>query len=130
MVVAKGRPKFKETDPAAPHPRQMTMPDGSSVGPERTKCSIITHYWGITLPMVASFVMGAADRPVVDKTGLTGRYDLQRESPLQACAPEGSAPEPVPSVFTFAEELGLKLVPAKGQIETLVIDHVERPTEN
>jgi uncharacterized protein (TIGR03435 family) len=41
-----------------------------------------------------------------------------------------SRPDPGASVITLMDDLGLKLVPAKGQVETLVIDHVERPSEN
>jgi uncharacterized protein (TIGR03435 family) len=43
---------------------------------------------------------------------------------------DAPASDPAPSVFSVVEELGLKLVPAKGQVETLVIDHIERPSVN
>lgn len=77
--------------------------------------------------------------PVVDKTGLTGKYDLEISfAPIQN-APAGvvaganpQATDPSgPSIFTaLQEQLGLKLNSAKTQEEVLVIDHVERPTEN
>jgi len=82
------------------------------------------------------------DRPVVDKTGFTGEFDLDlsftRDETivgfLGLLAPAGS-PLPAdpnsPNIFAALEEqLGLKLVPAKGPVDVLVIDHVERPTEN
>jgi uncharacterized protein (TIGR03435 family) len=79
-----------------------------------------------------------AGRPVVDKTGLTAHYDLAL--PASALSPQPSSgaspPEDAPlgsdeSIFTALPELlGLRLEPAKGQVEMLVIDHVERPTEN
>ncbi|HEX3570182.1 MAG TPA: TIGR03435 family protein [Acidobacteriaceae bacterium] len=78
-------------------------------------------------------------REVTDKTGLTGLYDISlRWTPVQtAAAPGGGngiAPSPDvegASLFTAIEEqLGLKLVPAKGPGQVLVIDHIERPTEN
>jgi uncharacterized protein (TIGR03435 family) len=75
------------------------------------------------------------DRPVVDKTGITGTYDIDLHF-----APDYSNPgfqkdvvsDPSgPSIFTAVQEqLGLKLEPAKGPVEYLVIERVERPTEN
>ena len=41
-----------------------------------------------------------------------------------------AAPDPGPSAGSIAEQLGLKLEPAKGQVETLVIDHIEQPSPN
>jgi len=74
-------------------------------------------------------------RPVVDKTGIVGRYHLTLEwTPDDAAAPSpgsGAAADAGPSLFTALEEqLGLKLEPAKGPVEVLVIDHVEMPSAN
>jgi bla regulator protein blaR1 len=78
-------------------------------------------------------------RVVIDKTELSGNYDFSLKwTPLGATAPsEGasvtaSAPDAEgESLFTAIEEqLGLKLVPARGPGQVLVIDHIERPTEN
>ena len=67
-------------------------------------------------------------RNVVDKTGLTGNYDIDlRWTPDD----QQGTPDAGPTLFTALEEqLGLKLVPAKGPVDTFVVDHVERPTEN
>jgi len=85
------------------------------------------------------------DRPVLDKTGFTGAFDLKlRFTADQATMglpgsggpgdPGGSgipANPDLPNIFAaLQEQLGLKLVPAKGPVEVLVIDHVERPTAN
>jgi uncharacterized protein (TIGR03435 family) len=68
-------------------------------------------------------------RPVVDKTGLTGKYDFTLEYSPSARA--GFDESEKPSVFTALEEqLGLKLVPSKESIDVLVIDSVEQPTTN
>jgi uncharacterized protein (TIGR03435 family) len=79
-------------------------------------------------------------RPIVDKTGLTGQYDFTlRWTPFDAAT--GGGPSPVaavtdpgpqwPSLFTaLKEQLGLKLTPAKAQIEVIVIDSAEKPSEN
>ena len=68
-------------------------------------------------------------RPVMDKTGLTGKYDYKLEY-----APDDNSVEADPtgpSIFTAVQEqLGLKLESAKGPVEIFVIDHVERPSEN
>jgi uncharacterized protein (TIGR03435 family) len=78
-------------------------------------------------------------REVIDKTGLTGAYDFSLKwTPLQtAAAPgggSGTAPSPDVegvSLFTAIEEqLGLRLVSAKGSGQVLVIDHIEQPSEN
>ena len=73
-------------------------------------------------------------RPVVDETGLTGQYDFTlRWTPVDAssAAAPADAGEQWPSLFTALEEqLGLKLTPQKAQIEIIVIDSVEKPSEN
>ncbi len=66
------------------------------------------------------------DRSVIDNTGLTGEYDLQLE-----WAADQAADSSLPSIFTaLQEQLGLRLEATKGPVEVIVIDHVERPTEN
>ena len=66
------------------------------------------------------------DQPVVDRTGITGVYDIMLKSAASAILqPDG------PSLLTLVEEqLGLKLVGAKDMIPMLVIDHAEEPSEN
>jgi len=80
------------------------------------------------------------DRPVVDKTGLTGRWDFAiRWTPdesqfgglgVRVPAPTNDANAP-PGIFTaFTEQLGLKLDPTRAPVDVLVIDKVEKPSEN
>ena len=65
---------------------------------------------------------------MVDKTGLTGNYDI---SLTWTPDNEQGTPDAGPSLFTAIEEqLGLKLESTKGPVDTLVVDHVERPSEN
>jgi uncharacterized protein (TIGR03435 family) len=75
-------------------------------------------------------------RQVVDRTGLTGTFDfklsfrpqLPPDASADALSPEL---ENLPSIFdAVRDQLGLELTPQKGPVETLVIDHVERPSEN
>jgi uncharacterized protein (TIGR03435 family) len=74
---------------------------------------------------------GALDRPVVDQTGLTGRFDLRsRWTPDEMHSGTESADAP-PDLFTaIQEELGLKLVSTKAPIDVIVIDRAGRPSAN
>lgn len=80
------------------------------------------------------FAQGSGPRRVVqDQTGLTGRYNLELHWSRQE-PPDAESPDPAilgPSLETAVEEqLGLKLVPAHGPLDVIVIDHVEMPSEN
>ena len=74
------------------------------------------------------------DRPVLDRTGLTGTFDFSLEWSLESDLAEspGSRPEDTGPTFLQAlqEQLGLRLKSTKGPVDVLVIDHVEHPTEN
>lgn len=83
-------------------------------------------------PIGARFIVGLSNfvgRIVVDKTGLTGYYDIDLKwTPDESPTSDPNAP---PDLFTALEEqLGLKLVSTKAPVDVLVIDHVERPSEN
>jgi uncharacterized protein (TIGR03435 family) len=81
------------------------------------------------------------DKPVIDKTGLSGLFDVDLKwSPDETAVPSppsgdsgqsAAAVDEGPSIFTAVrEQLGLELKPAKGPVTVLVIDSVERPSEN
>jgi uncharacterized protein (TIGR03435 family) len=72
----------------------------------------------------------------VDKTGLTGRYDFDLEWTPDETQFDGRMP-PIkaensgkPDLFAAVQQLGLRLESAKGPVPVIVIDHVERPSEN
>jgi uncharacterized protein (TIGR03435 family) len=72
-------------------------------------------------------------RVVVDKTGLSGRFDVKLKwTPEDGVAePSDAAADAPPAILTaMQEQLGLRLESAKAQVKVLVIDHVEMPTEN
>jgi len=69
------------------------------------------------------------DRPVLDQTGLTGKYDFRLLAIPEYRTREGSDPNDI-SPLVAVESLGLKLVPRKGRVEILVVDHFEKPTGN
>jgi uncharacterized protein (TIGR03435 family) len=93
--------------------------------------------------MLLSFQL---DRTVLDQTGLKGNYDVtllwtpdeasaaMTAGPGGGASGAGAAPPPEssgPSLFTaIQEQLGLKLESTKGPVEVLVIEHIERPSEN
>jgi uncharacterized protein (TIGR03435 family) len=136
LSVAKGGPKLKESAPdvpgsAAPRPRGMMMQRGKLTAT------------GAQLSMLVTVLSRELGRTIVDKTALTGHYDFTLEfAPDEAAAgPSGAgaggAPPPPPadsagpSVFTAVQEqLGLKLESTKGPVDVIVIDHIERPSEN
>ena len=89
-----------------------------------------------TAVTMAAFVRGLPEmlggRVLVDQTGLTGTYDFTLKwGPDQTAegAPQNAAVEP-PLFTAITQQLGLKLVETKGPVDVLVIDHVERPSEN
>ena len=66
-----------------------------------------------------------------DSTGLEGRYDVALKMPsTDSAAQSGTEVDSGGSIFSVVGDLGLKLVPAKSQVEVLVIDHIERPSGN
>jgi bla regulator protein blaR1 len=68
------------------------------------------------------------DRPLVNRTGLPGRYDFAMKFKLSLSEADGLDGE---SIFTAIEEqLGLHVEPTKAPLETLVVDKIARPTEN
>lgn len=97
---------------------------------------------GISIARLILVLQSQFDRPLVDKTGLTGRYDfLLQWTPDSAAAfamPGGGSQDGVsegnsewPSLTTaLREQLGLKIEPAKAAVETIVIDRLEKPSEN
>jgi len=84
----------------------------------------------VTIDSLIDYLKQELKRPVVDKTGLTGKYDLS----LQWTPDNTLADSPLaggPSIFTAVQEqLGLKLTSTHGPVKTLVIDHVEPPSPN
>lgn len=137
MKPGKVKPSSDQTPspppPAAFTPRGDSLPRGvfmiRSSGPHET--TIL----GTSVPM-ERFVKALSgselrNRPVMDKTGLKGLFDVQlRFAPQSMSAAPASDPSG-PSIFAALEEqLGLKLESGRGPLQVLVIDSVSRPTEN
>ena len=144
LVVAKGGPKFKQAetvdaDELRQKPGGGGMMSGTNVRAVPSPSGI--RYYGISMAILTQTILpNMAGRPVVDKSGLGGYFDLTLPDirplaapPGESQAPNALAPPPGAdeSIFTvLPEALGLRLEPAKGKVDMLVIDHVERPSEN
>jgi uncharacterized protein (TIGR03435 family) len=135
LVVGKGGPKFHEAKSVesaailAKHPNVGAIPGGGGMFAPGAGGSM--ELYGVPIATLAVVLSNKAGRPVVDKTGLTGTYDIKLEMVQPGPPAEDGTQDSVPSIFTMVQEqLGLKLESAKGSVETLVIDHVERPAEN
>src|SRR5262249_51411613 len=96
---------------------------------------------GGTLSGFAGLLGMALDRPVIDRTGMTNLFEIhlvfsadnspsRREATASPGPPAEVTTDP-PGIFqAIQEQLGLRLAPAKGPVDVLVIDHVERPSAN
>jgi uncharacterized protein (TIGR03435 family) len=115
LVIDKGGPKFKESGPDSAHMLRCCQPLTAD---------------GIGMDMLANQFnnTNGSDRPVIDQTGLKGVYTFT----LEWDRPELHNGESTgPSIFTaMREQLGLRLEPTTAPVDVLVIDNVEKPSEN
>jgi uncharacterized protein (TIGR03435 family) len=129
LSVAKGGPKLKKSaEPPDTAPAVI-----STVYPQR----IVLPARNVTMGDFTSLLQRAIlDRPVVDKTGLSGKFDFDLEwapdeSQFGGDVAPASADAPSAPFFTaIQQQLGLKLEATKGPVEALVVDGVERPSAN
>jgi uncharacterized protein (TIGR03435 family) len=85
---------------------------------------------GITMQAFASMLDYVAGRVVVDRTGLPGRYEFSLRFVPPGMTPAGASDGP-PDFFTaLQEQVGLRLKASRAAVDTLVVDHIERPEEN
>ena len=84
-----------------------------------------------TTSQMAALLSSVLSRPVLDQTGITGEFDFTLDSPDIMGRMQPVEDLSGPSIFTaIQEQLGLKLEPSKGPIESLVIDSALKPLEN
>jgi uncharacterized protein (TIGR03435 family) len=119
LVVAKGGPKLK---PSAEKQMQISTNNTNVI------CT------RATMARFAAIVLCARmGRAVVDRTGLAGEYDFRMDfvpDPVPGKSGGDSTPTGPSFITALQEQLGLRLEPAKGPADFLVIDHVERPSAN
>ena len=153
LTVAKGGAKLKPSKCVPLDPNRLPTPAArgdvpvnycgkmsrTGGGAERVLDGVgvsVTPKIGLLLPSLTGVLSDMLDRPVVDKTGLTGPFDIHLEwSPQRGTATQVTTTQADdtggPSIFTALEEqLGLKLEAARGPIEFLVIDRAEKPSGN
>lgn len=116
LGVAKGGPKLTENTSGGD--------TSTNISNNAQRSSVTSTH--ISMPNFAALLGKRLDRNVLDKTGLTGSYDVKLEWSPDLSEDTGSA-----SIFTaLQDQLGLKLESGKGPVEIIVIDSLERPTEN
>jgi uncharacterized protein (TIGR03435 family) len=90
----------------------------------------------VTLDRIAGYIMNpftGVDRPVLDKTGLTGTFDFSLEwaLPRNAAQPNGRPEDADPTFLQALEEqLGLALKATRAAVSVIVVDHIDRPSAN
>jgi uncharacterized protein (TIGR03435 family) len=100
---------------------------GGTDAPEIMQLVVNNH----SLQEIAGFLSIFMDRPVLDRTGLKGKYDFTLEYESNLEAPGAFSAATGPGMFrAFQEQAGLKLEATKGPVEVIVIDHAEHPSGN
>lgn len=139
-------PQFHKSDVdcaawiAEKHPKTAEgNPSPVSLSTKRPECTMIATRRYLTggartMQDLAAALQSMLSRPVVDRTGLMGVYDIDLQwapTDLRAGEAEGSTSNESPSLFTALEEqLGLKLVSHKEEFDILVVDGIKLPTPN
>ena len=114
LVIAKGGPKLKESTADAQTGYTVS---GSSLKGE-----------GIEIGTMAISLENNVGRLIVDKTGLTGKYAIDLKWSMEESP---SSSDQGPSIFTaLQDQLGLKLESTKAPVDTIVIEHLDKPSEN
>ena len=129
LVPDKKGLKLKATDPKSCVPASPEV----TFTPNGTACGIPYHFngthlegIGMTTTTLARF-LSIVGRPVIDRTGHEGMIDVKLDFTRRVSA-EADAP---PSIFAaLPDQLGLRLQPDRAPVDVLIIDHVERPSEN
>lgn len=122
LVIAKGGPKLKEAT------------GGTGVGRFGVNNGQVTATsTDISMSNFAGALSAQLAKPVVDQTGLTGKYDITWHYTMQTglSADASAADTAGPTIFdALQDQLGLKLESIKAPMETITIEHIEEPTPN
>jgi uncharacterized protein (TIGR03435 family) len=127
MEAAKGEPSSaEERKTLGDHP----IPPLYQRGDSRVGFDYVAH--GCSMDDIVQMLAMQFGHPVLDKTGLTGKYDfILRYHGTRLSDRKADDMDPVPTLDTaIQDQLGLKLKSTKGPVQTLVIDHIEKPSAN
>jgi uncharacterized protein (TIGR03435 family) len=135
LVVAKSGMKLKSSEDQSPIGTDGRRGVARTLGrPSPAGMGVTISADGMPIDVLVSTLQGYAGRPLFDKTGLQGLFDVRLQFLLESTSNNGTQAPPVSSDPSFAtaieEQLGLKLESARGSVEVLVIDSVEKPSQN
>jgi uncharacterized protein (TIGR03435 family) len=135
LTVVKGGPKLKPSGAPPDEPYNVTTTIYPAASGGIDHALLPAH--NITLQQFASVLQRAIlDRPVVDHTGLTERYNFDLEwtpdeSQFGGELPPGPPDSAKPGFFAaLQQQLGLKIEATRGMVDTLIIDSIDRPSDN
>ena len=131
LLVAKGGPKLKPFDGSCVSISDFTKPESEGPAKDARNCqnrgtATMRDWRGISLDsfVLAFLLPDIVGRPVINRTRIAGLYDIHLEFSFDA---DGDRPS-IPAALE--QQLGLRLVPARGPVEYLVLERVERPSAN
>jgi uncharacterized protein (TIGR03435 family) len=147
LVLAKGGPKLQPYQQGSCIPVVLGRPvPDLAAGQHYCRNSVsgagLVDFQGGTLSMFAGLMNLLLDRPVIDRTGIADYFKIQlkfspddsptsRSDAADPATPSAARTPDAPGIFqAIQDQLGLKLVPARGPVDVLVIEHIERPSEN
>ncbi len=136
LVVLKNGPKMSAAKGEPPSPELVKEWGGRPIPPIYQRGDSWVGFDFIarecSIKDITDILAGQFGHPVTDKTGLTGKYDFTlRYHGIRLSDRDADDTDPLPTLDrAIQEQLGLKLEPAKGQEQVLVIDHIEKPSEN
>jgi uncharacterized protein (TIGR03435 family) len=130
LVVAKGGIKMKDAATDSEPPKLGKGEDGKprSMLQWGKDTTIMQAYSMKSLVNILSIPAAFVGRPVLDKTGLTGGYNFTLDWSIYSAS--DAAKNDATTIFEALGKIGLKLDPATAGFDTVVVDHVEKPTEN
>lgn len=146
LALGKGSPKLKPLQAGSCVPVVIGGPLPVLAEHQRLCSSMVNRRGSVdiaggTLSMLADSLGKVLGRPVIDKTGITGYFEIHlaftpddsaaaQSATADSATPPSGVPDN-PGIFqAIQEQLGLRLVSARGPVDVLVIDHIERPSEN
>lgn len=132
LTVISSGIKFPENPPPAPGTSAVPPAPGKNGRGNTSVNGTQLSATGVSIGDLCATLSRILDRTVVDKTELKSQYDLELKwSDDRTPSDNGSEESTAPSLFTaLQEQLGLKLVSAKGPVSVVVVDQVTPPTEN
>jgi len=150
LTVTKGGPKLRPTPPGSCIAYDPDVPPPPPKPGVKPACGGLLMPWtqdltgaalegkSISISPLLTTLEHLVGRPVIDKTGIVGTFDIQLKFASDGLAvrfqgePQVQATEPsgLPNIFTAIRQLGLRLEPGKGLIDIFVVDSIRKPSEN